>query len=330
MIDPDPRLTPNRAAPLRPGIIATLVILAIYGAIAVSVDFPRTAQGFKGDEATYYMMGHSLAADRDLTYRREDLERVWKEFQHGPSGVFLKRGQHITGIHLESRPPFLAIGGTPDRDPGRLYYGKAFIYPALAAPFVWLLGTNGFLLFNALLLSGAFFTAYVFLSARTTPTVALVLASAFIFASVVPVYFVWIAPELFNFALGLLAYFLWAHKAGPGTTGPTETAETTGTMGLRPQWLYGPASDWLAAGIIGLLTFSKVTNCLLLLPIVGWYAWRKRWRHVVFIDGVVGRRDDLAVRHQHGDHGRLELPGWRAEHVLRERRLSVPDARQDV
>ena len=31
-------------------------------------------------------------------------------------------------------------------------------------------------------------------------------------ASVVPVYFVWITPELFNFSLGLLAYFCWLYK----------------------------------------------------------------------------------------------------------------------
>ena len=94
-----------------------------------------------------------------------------------------------------------------------------------------------------------------------------------------PVYAVWVAPELFNFALGLLAYFFLAHKAA-ATTGARRRDGRAGFVA------YGPASDWLAAALIGLLTFSKVTNCLLLLPIVGWYAWRRRWRHAL-TTGVV-------------------------------------------
>ena len=49
------------------------------------MNVPATG-GFKGDEATYYMMGHSLAADGDLAYRHEDLERTWKEYPSGPAG----------------------------------------------------------------------------------------------------------------------------------------------------------------------------------------------------------------------------------------------------
>ena len=67
----------------------------VYGGLALTVDFPRAAMGIQSDEATYYMMGHSLAEDGDLTYRREDLVRVWSEFPSGPSGLFLKtRARH--------------------------------------------------------------------------------------------------------------------------------------------------------------------------------------------------------------------------------------------
>mgnify|MGYP006183987649 CR=1 FL=1 len=37
----------------------------------------------------------------------------------------------------------------PDPDPERLYYGKGFVYPLFAAPFIWLFGTNGFLVLHA-------------------------------------------------------------------------------------------------------------------------------------------------------------------------------------
>ena len=73
------------------GLIAAALVLCLYGGIALSVDFPRAAFGIQSDEATYYMMGHSLAQDGDLAYRREDLARVWREFPSGPSGVFLKK-----------------------------------------------------------------------------------------------------------------------------------------------------------------------------------------------------------------------------------------------
>ncbi len=41
---------------------------------------------------------------------------------------------------------------------------------------------------------------------------ALLLAVAFLCLSVVPVYFVWLVPELFNFSLVLYAVFFWAYK----------------------------------------------------------------------------------------------------------------------
>ena len=63
---------------LRPGLILAGVFLVLYGALALSVDVPRAALGFKSDEATYYMMAYSLAEDGDLAYRKEDLSRVWR------------------------------------------------------------------------------------------------------------------------------------------------------------------------------------------------------------------------------------------------------------
>jgi hypothetical protein len=258
----------------RAGLLVAFVILALYGGLGLTVNLPATG-GFKGDEATYYMMGHSLVADGDLAYRRADLERVWKEYRSGPAGVFLKRGQRPTGIHFTTSPPFLAIDGRPDLDRGRLFFGKSFIYPALAAPFVWLFGTNGFLFFNALLLTGAFLAGYTYLSARAGITSGLVLTGAFIFASVMPVYAVWITPELFNCSLGLVAFFFWLHKHGRGPIAP-------GGSG----WLYGPASDYVAAVLLGLLTFSKVTNVLLVVPFLGSILWKKQWRHALVTSAV--------------------------------------------
>jgi hypothetical protein len=235
---------------LRPGLIAAALFLCIYGGLALTVDFPRAAFGFKSDEATYYMMAYSLTEDGDLTYTKKDLERVWREFPSGPTGVFLKKGR--------------TLRGAPDPDPNRLYYGKSFVYPLFAAPFVKIFGTNGFLVLHALLLPIVIFCGYLFLHARAGANVSAVLASGFVMASVVPVYFVWLMPEVFNFALVFLAYFCWLYKE-------VATRERTPR---RMQWLFSGRGDVIAAALLGIATFSKVTNALLFAPIVVWQIWR--------------------------------------------------------
>src|SRR5688500_14643503 len=178
------------------GALLALVLLAIYGGLALSVDFPKAAIGIQSDEATYYMMGHSLAEDGDLTYHRRDLERVWKEFPSGPAGLFLKRGRDVVDTGTMLRPPFVWMRTAADPDPTRFYFGKSFIYPLFAAPLVKIFGTNGFLLLHALLLAGVAWCAFLFLHARAPAAPSAVLAAAFVMITVVPVYYVWITPEL--------------------------------------------------------------------------------------------------------------------------------------
>jgi hypothetical protein len=234
---------------LRPGLIAAAVLLCVYGALALTVDFPRAALGFKSDEATYYMMAYSLTEDGDLTYTKADLARVWREFPSGPVGVFLKKGR--------------TLAGAPDPNPNRLYYGKSFIYPLFAAPFVKIFGTNGFLVLHALLLALVVLCGYLFLHARSGALVSAILAAGFVMASVVPVYFVWLMPEVFNFSLVFLAYFCWLYKE---VARPEVSPRGTG-------WLFGGRSDIVAAALLGIATFSKVTNAALFAPMVLWQLW---------------------------------------------------------
>lgn len=254
------------AADVRPGAALALILFCLYGGLALSVDFPRVAIGIHSDEATYYMMSHSLAEDGDLTYRREDLQRVWKEFPSGPAGLFLKTGRDVTGGGLMLRPPFFWLKTDPDPDTSRLFYGKSFIYPLFAAPFVKLFGTNGFLLFHALLLAGVAWCGFLFLHARSPAVPSALLAGAFVLVTVVPVYYVWIAPELFNFALGFFAYFCWLYKK--------VAARDRMPRGLR--WTSGPTSDAAAAVLLGIATFSKPTNAFLFVPIALWLLWQRR------------------------------------------------------
>jgi hypothetical protein len=246
----------------RAGMVATAFIFAVFAGLSLWIDpvevrrtpfDPTATPGFQSDEATYYLMGHSLVRDFDLEYRHEDVARARAEFPMGPSGVFLKKRE--------------TLDGAVDSDTTRLFYGKSFVYSLTAAPVVALFGTNGFYVWNSALLAVGFLCAYLFLSARSSITVSLLLAGGFLFPTIVPVYWAWITPELFNCVLGLVAYFLWLYKfVAPTASSP------------RTTWLRGPAADVIAALIIGVLTFSKISNGLLGAPLGLWWLWQRDWK----------------------------------------------------
>ena len=241
------------------------VLLVIGLAAAISVDVVKTGFGLKGDEATYVSIGLSAAFDGDLTYQRRDLERFVGLYRAGPSGIFLKRGKELR-VRADGEAPFVHLRKSPDRRSDRLYFGKALIYGLAASPFVRLFGLNGFLVFHVLLLFGAAVCFYTFLAARSRPGAALLFTSAFIGAACVPVYVVFLAPEIFNFSLVAFAYFCWLYK---------EVAPEGRGM------LRGRASDLLAAAILGVATYSNPRHALLIAPIVLWAWWRRR-----FVDGI--------------------------------------------
>ena len=254
----------------RAGVFVTAAFGLILLAIALSIDFPRASIGFKGDEATYYMLGHSLAEDGDFTYERRDLIRVWREY-HAPEGVFLKRGKTVR-LAWDRQFPFVHWVKGDDPNLSRLYYSKSYIYPLAAAPFVWAFGTNGFLLLHALLLTLDLWLAYLWLSARgSTPASAAAFAAVFLLASITPVYFVWLTPEIFNFSLVLATLFLWSYK---------EIAPAGGGV------LHRAGSDYAAALLAGIVTFSKPTHAPLLLPLLALAAWRRQWLRAIGM-GVV-------------------------------------------
>ncbi len=268
----------DRWRDLSPGRAATAAVFLVLFGVAVAVDFPKASHGFKSDEATYYSLTHSLARDLDFTFQRHDLVRVWEEFP-GPEGIFLKRGSNVD-VEWTSSFPFIRLNKTPDQARGRLYYGKSYIYPLFAAPFVRVFGTNGFLIFHALMLALCFAASYRFLAAAgTKPSLAAAFAAVFLFASVVPVYFVWLMPELFNFTAVLCAYFLWSYKlVAPDAAGGS----------AFERFLRSPRSDVAAAILLGIATFSKVTHIVLLLPLLALALFRRRFGTMVVLGVVFG------------------------------------------
>ncbi|MEW6319905.1 MAG: hypothetical protein AB1635_02330 [Acidobacteriota bacterium] len=255
----------------RLGATATAAVGVVLLGWALTVDVPRATPGFFSDGSTYYMLAYSLAEDLDFEYRREDLMRVWREYPAGPEGLFLKRGRDVTGVGLSGRFPFVALESAEDPDAGRLYFGKSFIFPLAAAPFVRAFGTNGFLVLHAVLMTFAFLCAYAFLAARGEPVAAALFAGAFLFLSVAPVYMAWMTPDFFNAAVVLFGYFFWLYK---------EVAP------VRSAWLSGARSDVVAALWLGIATFSKPTHVLLVLPLLATLAARRQWARAVVVGAV--------------------------------------------
>src|SRR5471030_216538 len=190
---------------------AGAVLLIVALAAALSVDVVKTGFGLKGDEATYVSMALSLAYDHDLTYERRDLDRFYGLYRSGPDGIFLKKGKQLR-IRTNGQPPFVHEIKTSDPRTDRLYFAKPLLYPIVAAPFVWLLGLNGFLVLHVLLLFGVCVCGYTFLAAQSPPAPALIFTLAFVGATCVPVYTVFLVPEILNFSLIFFAYFLWLYK----------------------------------------------------------------------------------------------------------------------
>ena len=269
----------------RPGIIASAFAGILLLALAMSVNFPRANGGaFKGDESTYYMLGHSLARDFDFQYERKDLIRVWEEYS-GPEGIFLKTGKDVEIRGSGSFPFFRWLKREDPERETRLYFSKSFLYPLAAAPWIVLFGTNGFLVLHALLVAFDLLVIYLFVLAMTKSNwVALPMAVAFLASSVVPVYFVWLIPELFNFSLVLYAVFFWAYKE---VAGGAPTAPVAPTGPVAPV-LLGPASDYVAAILIGLATFSKPPHLLVLAPIVLLALRRRQWKRVASVVAISG------------------------------------------
>lgn len=243
---PVARRLEHRSQAWRLGAASTAAIGVVLTAWALSIDFPKASGGFAGDAATYYTLGHSLAHDLDFEFKRDDLVRVWKEFPSGPEGIFLKRSG------------------------GRLYYAKAYIYPLVASPFIWLFGTNGFLVLHAVLMALCFACAYAFLSARGHPVASLIFAFAFLFVSVVPIYMVQLGPDFFIFAIVLFGYFFWCYKEVGGAPQNRPNA-------LRTVWLLAPRSDVIAVILIGIATFAKPTNVGLIVPMLISAGLRRQW-----------------------------------------------------
>lgn len=236
-----------------PVVALALLTLFLLG-YSVSVRVPTVkGHGFVSDEATYYAMAYSLAFDADIRYERHDLERVYSNtYSGGPVGLFLKRNPLS----------------------GRLYFAKSFAYPAAAAPFVRLLGDNGFLVLHGLLLAIVLGTGYLYLVRWNRPAVSALYAVTYVVASVAFAYYFWMTPEWFSLAVLFVATFLWLYKLPP----PGRDRPATGwTVSM----LTRPWTDHGAVALYGVAAFVKLPHLVFAVPLLVSLARQRKWRRAI-------------------------------------------------
>jgi len=210
------------------------------------------------DEATYYSLTQSIAQDGDLEYTKKDLYRYYKSFDSGPLGIFLKKGKG-----------------------DKIYFAKSFAYSLFAAPFVKILGANGFLVFHSILLALMLWMGWTYFSIANKPLFSLGFVLTFLFASVACVYFIWMQPDFFNLFLVFTILFLWLYKhKHKEQQSDIDTEQTDKTF------IHSVGSDILAAVLAGIAVYSKPSNIVLMVPIILFYFFRKKIIRPLLIGGV--------------------------------------------
>ncbi|MGD2295189.1 MAG: hypothetical protein PVF22_05070 [Candidatus Aminicenantes bacterium] len=235
-----------------------LLFFLFFLGMSLFINIPALQKEFLfADEATYFAITQSLANDCDLEYsmQGQDLNRYYRKFGSGPQGIFLKKGKD-----------------------GKIFFAKSFIYPLFAAPFLKILGVNGFFVLHTILLILLLFMGYAYFSLDNKPLLSLSAVLTFFFASVAVVYFIWITPDFFNIFLAFTVIFLWLYKHRYKKKVAEKDPKKWWTKFLLSDW-----SDYLAAALAGMAFFSKPPNIVLMGPLVLHTLFKKRFLKTVFI-----------------------------------------------
>ena len=243
----------------RSALSIILLIFLFFLGFSLFINLPVIHNHFLfADQAVYYALTQSIAYDGDLEYSKKDLARYYHDFAAGPQGIYLKRAKN-----------------------DKLFFAKSWAYSLCAAPFVRVFGYNGILVFHSLLLLLILLMGFAYLSLSNPPPTSLLYLLSFFFASVTGVYFLWISPDFFNFCLVFAVFFLWLFKL--------RRQENLGTgipQGKMQAFLCSSGSDYLAAFLAGIATFSKPPNIILIGPLVLAALFQKKFGRALLVVAV--------------------------------------------
>lgn len=188
-----------------------------------------------GDASTYYMQMQSISNDFDIQYQSKDINRVFEnKLDDIPSGMYLIKNEE-----------------------GNYYYGKEFSYALFAAPFYKLLGNNGILFFNGLMLLIMILMGYLYLRDENGDKVALGVSVSYFILSTAFVYIFWITAEIYNMFLIMASLFFWERYFKNNNS----------------KYLF------IASFIFGLAFIAKLPNIFIFLPLLFYELYKKRFNN---------------------------------------------------
>lgn len=240
----------------KPAVNIILLVFLFFLGFSFFINLPAIDENFLfADQAVYCALTQSIAYDGDLEYTRKDLARYYHDFMAGPQGIFLKKARN-----------------------NKIFYAKSWAYSLFAAPFVRVFGYNGFFVFHSVLLLLILLMGFAYLFLANPPPASLIYLLSFLFASVTGVYFLWISPDFFNFCLVFAIAFLWIYKL---------KRRSKAGAGMPPgkirSFLDSAGSDYLAAFLAGVATFSKPPNIVLVGPLVLYALFQKKFLRALLV-----------------------------------------------
>jgi hypothetical protein len=150
------------------------------------------------------------------------------------------------------------------------YYGKEFSYALFAAPFYKLLGNNGILFFNGLMLLIMILLGYLYLRDENEDKVALGVSVSYFILSTAFVYIFWVTAEIYNMFLIMASLFFWERYFKNNNS----------------KYLF------IASFIFGLAFAAKVPNIFIFLPLLFYELYHKRFNNsfimlIIFLIPVI-------------------------------------------
>lgn len=174
--------------------LLTLVALTLFLAIfPLTLGKPGLPAALKSDEPAYYLMALSLAFDFDLRAEVRDMDRLFQEFPF----------RKVDNLILMTDDGWKTV-----------FFGKPYIYSALAAPLARFFGANGLLCFNLLLLAAMIWMGALYLARFNDGGLAALFSSGFFLLSNGFAYTFWLHPEVLSMAsVAACLFFAW-HRFG--------------------------------------------------------------------------------------------------------------------
>ncbi len=253
-------------AEMSPAKAALLLLSVVLLVLTLSARKPGTPPTLKADEPAYYLGALSLAYDFDFRAEERDYERAFADYPYAA----------IENLIVMSADGWNTI-----------YYGKPYIFPFFAAPFVFLLGTNGIVFFNMAMLLAMTWMGFDLLRRSNGETVAALFSVGFFVLSDAYLYVWWLHPEVFNMfaAMGCLYFGLPQDCWNQGETAAVEGRQGRfsafwGGRSFKQRFVGTTAGLWISAAMLTAGAYNKPILAAGVLPVVFFLLRGRAWRRL--------------------------------------------------